>query len=313
MTSGTYDSLFLREALAGLGAEPKRLPSKYFYDAQGSELFERITTLPEYYPTRTELGIMESNRQEMAEVVGPRAAVIEYGSGSGLKTRYLLSSLLDPQGYVPVEISRTALDASVRALSEELPSLAVTPVCADYTRPFALPELATRAARRVVYFPGSTIGNFTPSHALEFLALMREQVGPGGGLVIGVDLVKDPATLHAAYNDADGVTAAFNRNVLARLRRELGAEVDPDAFAHYAFFQPEHSRIEMHLMSLQSQEIRIQDHIFSLKHGETILTEFSYKYSVEALQNLAQGAGWTPARVWLDEDELFSVHYLEAR
>jgi len=308
----TTESPFLAEVLQGLDKHPKTLPSKFFYDARGSELFEQITELDEYYPTRTELGILESARDEIAEVLGDRCALVEYGSGSGLKTRLLLESLRDPTGYIPVEISQSALDQSVVALGAQFPRLDVEPVCADYTRPFQLPGLATTSKRRAVFFPGSTIGNFTPEQAIAFMGQMREHVGEGGAVVIGVDLKKDPARLHAAYNDSEGVTAAFNLNVLQRINETLGANFDLEKMAHYALYNPVAGRIEMHLVSLARQELRVGDAQFVLEEGETILTEYSYKYTVKQFGALAAKAGLERVRTWTDPEHLFSVHYLVA-
>ncbi|MEM1348049.1 MAG: L-histidine N(alpha)-methyltransferase, partial [Myxococcota bacterium] len=277
------------------------------------ELFEQITKLEEYYPTRTELSILKDAGGEIAEALGDRCAMVEYGSGSGLKTRLLLEALRDPSGYIPVEISQTALEQSVQALSEQFPRLLVEPVRADYTRTFRLPELATRSRRRAVFFPGSTIGNFTPEQAVVFMSQMREHVGEGGAVVIGVDLKKDPAVLHAAYNDADGVTAEFNRNVLVRINSTLGANFDLKHMSHYAFYEPVHGRIEMHLVSLASQEVRIGDAHFVLEEGETILTEYSYKYTVRQFGALAAKAGLERVKTWTDPEQLFSVHYLVAK
>ncbi len=304
--------VFEREAIAGLKRDPKHLPSKYFYDARGSELFEQITALPEYYPTRTEVEMMERYGAEIADALGPECAVIEYGSGSGLKTRYLLDALDAPAGYIPVEISREALAASVVELTERFPDVDVRAVRADYTRPFDLPHI-DGARRRAVYFPGSTIGNFTPEEAVGFMHLMREHVGAKGAVVIGVDLRKDPAILHDAYNDASGVTAAFNLNLANRLRDQLGATINIDALRHYALYNPVAGRIEMHLVNLVEQVIEIGDEAIPLAEGETILTEYSYKYTLSGFAELADDAGFTSVAQWVDDDRLFSIHYLEVR
>ena len=300
---------FLQEALAGLRERPRRLPSKYFYDARGSELFEQICDLPEYYPTRTELGLMGAHGAEMAEAIGPGALIIEYGSGAGLKTRRLLESLEAPAGYIPVEISDAALEASVVDLTARFPELVVRPMCADYTRPFALPSIEG-ATRRVVYYPGSTIGNFAPEAARDFLALMAEQIGPEGGVLIGVDLRKDPAILHDAYNDSAGITAQFNLNVARRLRDELGADIDLGALRHYAPYDPAEGRIEMHLVNLRRQTFALGEDQITLEAGETILTEYSYKYTVDGFTQLAARAGLAVEQTWVDDGELFSVHCL---
>jgi len=237
------------EVLAGLSGERKTLPCKLFYDQRGSELFDAICELPEYYPTRTELAIMRRHARAMAGVIGPRALLVEYGSGSSLKTRVLLDHLVDPAGYVPIDISCEHLMTAARTLATQYPHLAIKPVCADYTKPFWLPHFEDEApAKTVAYFPGSTIGNFEPADALTFLNSVRETCGPGSGLLIGVDLKKDPHTLHAAYNDADGITADFNLNILRHINQEIGSSFNADAFAHYAFYSPTVGRIEMREM-----------------------------------------------------------------
>jgi dimethylhistidine N-methyltransferase len=301
----------LEDVIAGLSAAPKRLPPKYFYDARGSRLFEDICELPEYYPTRTELAIMRDHADEVVELLGPDCALIEYGSGSGRKTRVLIGKL-HPRVYTPIDISREPLLESADQLAAEFPDLRVIAVCADYSRSFVPPEFDRVAARRrAIYFPGSTIGNFTGGEALEFLRNARHLAGPGGAMVVGVDLEKDPAILHAAYNDARGVTAAFNLNLLQRINRELGADFDLDAFRHRAFYNAAEGRIEMHLASVKDQQVTVAGRVFSFARDETIHTENSYKYSVEAFQLLARRAGFSPAAHWVDERRWFSVHYLE--
>ena len=307
----TSDTLF-EDFVAGFQQRPKRLPSKYFYDAEGSRLFDAICELPEYYPTRTEIGIMATYRQEIAQAIGPEAVIVEYGSGSGEKTRHLLSSLERPRAYIPVEISQTALGASVARLREAFPGMHIDSVCADYTQPVELPEIARQPdQRRVVYFPGSTIGNFPSSQAREFLHMMREQVGRQGSVLIGIDLRKDPAILHAAYNDAAGVTAKFNKNIVARINRELGTAIDLEALHHYAPYNPVEGRIEMYLYSDEDQVIQLGDHELLWAAGESVLTEYSNKYKVSEFAQLARGAGLELKRVWTDEDKLFGVLYLE--
>ncbi len=296
------------EVIAGLRSRPARLPSKYFYDARGSELFEAITGLDEYYPTRTEISIFKRCGDQIALAVGPDRQIVEYGSGSGLKTRLLLQKLENPRSYVPVEISGEFLLASAEKLREEFPGLTVEPVHADYTRPLELPS---DGGSRVVFFPGSTIGNFTVVEAQKFLAQIAEQVGEGGGLLIGVDLKKDPAVLHAAYNDARGITAAFNRNILYHLNRELDADFDPDQFYHYAFYNPVEGRIEMHLVSSRRQTVRLDDEVFEFADGETILTEYSYKYAPEEFDALAARAGLERVNLWADDQRPFGVFYYE--
>ncbi|GIV62592.1 MAG: dimethylhistidine N-methyltransferase [Rhodothermaceae bacterium] len=301
------------EVLDGLRQPQKTLPSKYFYDERGSLLFDEITRLPEYYLTRTELAIMTRYVAEMAACLGPRCLLVEYGSGSSLKTRILLDHLPDVAAYVPVDISRAHLEAAAARLAEEYPDLRILPVCADYTASFELPDPGVPFHRVAVYFPGSTIGNFTPEEARAFLERIAGVAGPGGGLLIGVDLRKDPVVIEPAYNDARGVTAAFNRNILVHLNRLLGTGFDPEAFAHRAFFNEDESRIEMHLVSLKDQCVRLDGETIPIRRGETILTEYSYKYTPEAFATLAESAGFRVERVWTDEARYFSVQYLSVR
>ena len=302
---------FLDEVREGLGQPQKALPPKFFYDAQGSQLFDEITELPEYYLTRTEIGIMQRYVGEMVERIGPRCLLVEYGSGSSLKTRILLDHLPAPAGYVPIDISREHLLQSAATLAAAYPGLRVIPVCADYTTAFHLPDLDD--ARTVVYFPGSTIGNFEPDQARAFLGRIAAFVGPGGGLLIGVDLKKDVAVVEAAYNDAQGVTEAFNKNMLARINRELGGTFDLDRFAHRAFYNAERGCIEMHLVSLDNQCVRIGALQIPFQQHETILTEYSYKYSLDDFAALAAAASFDVEQVWTDERQLFSVQDLIAR
>jgi len=295
---------------AGLGSRPKSLPSKFFYDATGARLFEEICELPEYYPTRTETALLASRAGDIATVIGPGAALIEFGAGAARKVRLLLDALARPAAFLPIDISGEHLREAAAALAQDYPTLAVLPVAADYTQPFLLPRLPA-GARRIGFFPGSTIGNFTPAEARQFLrstALLLK----GGGLLVGVDLVKDPAILHAAYNDAAGVTAAFNLNLLARANRELGTDFDLAGFRHYAFFNPQASRVEMHLVSVRAQRVRFGVQQFDFAEGESIHTENSCKYTVASFQALAGAAGFRPAAVWCDPDRLFSLHWLEA-
>jgi len=304
-------SEFLRDVVTGLQQPQKEIPCKYFYDKRGSELFDQICELPEYYPTRTEIGIMHSSGAQMAERAGPGRLVVEFGSGSSLKTRVLLNHLEEPAGYVPIDISCEQLEVSVSALRQEYPDLDVHPLCADYTEPFDLPPEADAGRGPLVYFPGSTIGNFSPDAAVDFLKRTAELVGPGGGALIGVDLKKDQKQLERAYDDAQGVTAEFNRNVLHRMKRELDAELQTDAFEHRAIYNEKYGRIEMHLVSLRDQDIRLAgEHTFRIEEGETIRTECSYKYHVEEFAGLANAAGLIVEDVWTDPDQLFSVQYL---
>jgi dimethylhistidine N-methyltransferase len=301
---------FLRDVLHGLSQPNKRLPCKYFYDDIGGQLFERICDLEEYYPTRCELAILERHAADMAERMGAGIALIEYGSGSSRKTRLLLDQLRQPAAYCPVDINGEQLRQTCRSLTRLYPTLPVHPIETDFTRPFTLPALPRPPARRVVYFSGSTIGNFERPAARELLRNIAALCGPGGGLLIAVDLKKDPRILHAAYNDRLGVTAAFNVNLLARINRELGADFDPEGYHHYAFYNPEPGRIEMHLLSRTSQTVHVGDAGFTFANGESICTEYSYKYSREDFQRLADDAGLQVRAVWLDERELFSVQYL---
>jgi len=300
---------FRADVLRGLRATPKELPCKYFYDDAGSALFEKITDLEEYYLTRTEAGIMQRHAPEMTDLFGPRCLLIEYGSGSSAKTRYLLDNLLDPVGYVPVDVSRDFLNNSAETLAEEYPQLDILPVCADFCQLLKLPEIAKFAERRVVYFPGSTIGNFNPGETLALLRRTAELCGPGGGLLLGADLRKDQGVLEAAYNDAAGITAAFNRNIMDRINRELNGDFVPRQFDHRAFYNAKEGRIEMHLISRQAQQARVDGDKFTFFQGESIRTECSYKFNLEYLNALAKAAGFTSKRVWMDERKYFSVIY----
>ncbi len=300
---------FLRDVLAGLSRPDKHLPCKYFYDERGSQLFELICELPEYYPTRCELAILEAHAGAMADCLGPGLVLVEYGSGSSRKTRLLLDRLARPRAYVPVDISREHLLASARRLAADYPTLAVVPLCSDFTQSFRLPASVPAAGRRAVYFSGSTIGNFGPTEAVALLRRIAELVGPGGGLLIGADLKKDRAILEPAYDDAQGVTAAFNLNLLARINRELAGDFVLDRFRHRAFYNEPHGRIEMHLVSLEAQTVRVADQSFRLARDETICTEYSHKYSLADFAELARAAGLQVHAVWTDPAGLFSVQY----
>lgn len=301
---------FRADVLAGLSRPRKRLPAKYFYDAAGSRLFDRICELPEYYPTRTELGILKRYAPEMAGWCGPGCLLIELGAGSLTKVRFLLDHLEKPAGYVPVDVSAEHLRAAAKALAADYPSLPVRPVVADFTAAFPLPAIPAR--RRVVYFPGSTIGNFDPAEADTLLRRVAGLVGPGGGLVLGVDLRKPVEVLEPAYNDAAGVTAAFNRNLLARINRELGGDFDLDAFRHHAFYNAERSRVEMHLVSERRQRVRVGPAAFDFRPGETIHTENSHKYDVRELAERAATCGLRLDATWTDELSYFAVLGLTA-
>ncbi len=301
---------FRADVRAGLTRRQKRLSAKYFYDAAGSRLFDRITELNEYYPTRTELGIMRQHAPDMAERCGPRCLLIELGAGSLTKVRLLLDRLDRPAGFVPVDVSGEHLEDAAHELRDDYPDLDVFPVCADFTADFHMPARA--AARRVVYFPGSTLGNFDPADADELLRKVAHLVGPGGGLLLGVDLRKDPAVLEAAYNDRSGVTAAFNRNLLVRINAELGADFDPARFRHRAFYNPVRSRIEMHLVSTVDQTVHLDDAEIRFRRGESIHTENSYKYDVGELGARAADCGFRTDAVWTDAKRYFAVLFLTA-
>jgi len=299
---------FLGDVLAGLARPQKTLPPKYFYDLRGCELFEKICVLPEYYPTRTELAIMREHTGAMAKFLGPDCQLIEFGSGSSTKTRILIEQLRPPL-YVPIDIAGEAIRAAATGLAHAFPWLNITGVCADYTRPLTLPEfVGVPIRRKAVFFPGSTIGNFTPREAIEFLRLARRMVGPGGALLIGVDLKKDKQALAAAYDDAAGVTAAFNLNLLARINRELGGDFQLRRFRHKAFYDEAKGWIEMHIESLASQFVHVGGERFRFSAGETIHTEISCKYGIEEFQTVARRAGFAPEQTWIDADKLFSVH-----
>ncbi|ABD87159.1 L-histidine N(alpha)-methyltransferase [Rhodopseudomonas palustris] len=303
-------SAFAQDAIEGLSSHPKRLSPKYFYDAEGSALFEQITGLPEYYPTRTELGILRDRATEIGAMIPQGAALVEFGAGSTAKVRTLLPDCA-LGAYVPVDISGDFLNAQAAALRQDFPELAVYPVTADFTAPFALPH-TVRELPKVGFFPGSTIGNFEPFEACGFLRSARAILGAEATLLIGVDLEKDDRVLSAAYNDAAGVTAKFNLNVLARINRELDGDFELSAFVHRAIYNRERHRIEMHLISRTAQTAHLLGHSITFRAGETIHTESSYKYSVERFNALARGAGWTPRALWTDADGMFSVHALAA-
>jgi dimethylhistidine N-methyltransferase len=299
---------FLREVLDGLRRPHKQLPCKYFYDARGAELFEQICALDEYYLTRCELAILDRHAAEMTRHIGSAATLIEYGSGSGRKTLLLLDHLDRPAAYLPVDINSENLTAFGGQLAERYPALKVVPVCADFTKSFDVPAIPD-SARRVVYFSGSTIGNFGPAEAVPLLAHIARLVGPGGGLLIAADLKKDRQVLEAAYDDARGVTAAFNLNLLARINRELGADFNLQGFRHRALFNEPESRIEMHLVSLANQTVHVGGEVIAFREGETIHTENSYKYTLPGFADLARQAGFRVDQVWTDERGLFSVQY----
>jgi len=298
---------FAADVIAGLSAKPKYLPPKYFYDLAGSALFERITRLPEYYPTRSELGILEKHAPAIASLFPPGCALLEFGAGASTKARIVLRAAASVEAYVPIDISGDFLQQDAARLRRDFPHLAIHPVVADFTT-MVEPPLETAAKPRAGFFPGSTIGNFEPHEAAGFLRRAGRILGPGAVFIVGVDLTKAPDILYRAYNDAEGVTAKFNLNLLARINRELGANFDLEAFEHHAFYNAERSRIEMHLASTKRQKVRICDTTIDFRAGETIHTENSYKYSIQSFQALAHGSGWSPLNAWTDG--LFSVHAL---
>jgi dimethylhistidine N-methyltransferase len=299
-------SAFAADAIAGLRADPKRLPAKYFYDSAGSRLFDRITRLTEYYPTRTELGILREHAADIAALLPANGAVVEFGSGANTKASILLRAAPHVVAYVPVDICTDMLRQEADALRRAFPQLNVLPVDADFCHPFDLPaEVATLP--RAGFFPGSTIGNLEPHEASTFLRNARHILGPGAVFVIGVDLVKDRAVLNAAYNDEEGVTAEFNLNLLLRINRELGANFNLSSFEHHAFFNRERSRIEMHLASIKRQKVKLLGETIEFRAGETIHTENSYKYTQNSFQALARGSGWNVRAVWTDPQRYFAV------
>jgi dimethylhistidine N-methyltransferase len=299
----------LDEILDGLSQPEKMISPKYFYDERGSQLFDRITHLPEYYPTETELGIMRNNIDEIAELIGPQASLIEFGSGSGRKTRVLLEHLHDLAAYVPVDISEDHLLEAAQQRQAEFPHIEVLPVVADFTQPFALPDPKVPPLRNIVYFPGSTIGNFTHDAAGELLQTMHAEAGKHGAMLIGVDLQKDPAIIEEAYNDSAGVTAEFNLNMLRHLNREFGTDFRLDAFAHRADYNRDEGRIELRLVSAAAQTVTVGDESIRVDAGEAILTEYSHKYTLDGFAAMAKRAGFSTQRVWTDSEQLFSVQY----
>jgi len=300
---------FLAQAVAGLSSSPRTLPSKFFYDERGSDLFQKICELPEYYVTRVETEILRRYTPEMAASIGEKAEIVGFGTGAGIKTRMLLERLDNPIAYVPVDISRQRLTDSAEALSREMPTLEVLPVCADYMQSIELPIPTQTPEHIAVFFPGSTIGNMEPHVAQEFLARVAKLCGHSGGLIIGVDLQKSREILEPAYNDSAGVTAEFNLNLLVRANRELGANFDLTQWRHRAIYNQNESRIEMHLLSERPQTIHLGDRKFEFERGEKIITEFSYKHTVEGFTALAGSVGFRIARVWTDPQKFFAVFH----
>lgn len=303
------ESEFYTEVISGLTIENKYLPSKYFYDKKGSALFEQICKLDEYYPTDSEVSIMESKIEEIADVIESHVQLIELGSGSSMKTRILLENCTDLAMYVPVDISGAFLQKVAKKLSDDYPDLTIHPVAADYTTPFKIPE-SKIVKKKVVYFPGSTIGNFTSQRASAFLNTVGENLTPGDGLLVGVDQKKDVGILEAAYNDSKGITAEFNKNILTRINREAGANFDLEQFRHRAFYNAAEGRVEMHLESLTAHDVQINGTRISFEEGETIHTENSHKYTVDEFEKIA-GDNFRRVKTWTDERDYFSVHYFE--
>jgi dimethylhistidine N-methyltransferase len=301
---------FLAELLRGLSQSPKSIAAKFFYDEMGSQLFDEICSLDEYYPTRTEMSILREKAAEICALIGPDCRLVELGSGSSAKTRILLDHLQTPAAYVPVDIALEQLLQSSARLALLYPELCITPVCADFTTAFTLPETPGPVRRTVAFFPGSTIGNLEPAEAEDFFRKISFLCGAEGGLLIGVDLKKDRLTLERAYNDALGVTARFNLNLLTRINRSFGAGIRQDKFQHHAFYNEKFGRIEMHLVSLVEQKIQLNGATFFFQEGEHIVTEHSYKYSLDEFAKLAKRSGWAVKGLWTDAANLFSVHYL---
>ena len=302
---------FAMDMLAALSGRPKTIAPKYFYDVAGSRLFDQICELPEYYPTRTETALLRERAAEIARHIGPQADLVEFGAGSMTKVRLLLDAMDKPARYLPIDISGDYLAEAAKGLRAQYPQLKVEPLTADYGQGLTLPASPAGTRQRVGFFPGSTIGNYTPGEAVEFFR-MAAGVLRGGALLVGADLIKEPSALHAAYSDAQGVTAAFNLNLLARANTELGADFDLAQFAHSAFYNAPLQRIEMHLMSRVHQQVRLCGQTFSFEEGETLHTENSYKFTIDGLRALAIKAGFTPGPVWTDANQLFSVHWLVA-
>ncbi len=306
----TEEKELLAEIIDGLNQPQKKLPSKLFYDEKGSQLFDQICRLDEYYLTRTEMMILKNNVEEIVECFEDNSVFIEYGSGSSLKSRILLKNIKNISGYVPIDISTEHLQSTADSLNERYPDLDIYPVAADYTKTIEIPKIKKPVNRRTGFFPGSTLGNFLPDEAREFLKVVAGELGKNGGFVIGIDLKKDKKILEAAYNDAKGVTAEFNFNLLHRLNNEFGFNFDAESFKHHAPFNEEKSRIEMHLVSLCDQTVKSNDEEFHFKKWETILTEYSHKYSIEAFEKIIEGY-FKIKRIWTDENDYFAVMFLE--
>ncbi len=304
---------FLQEVLADLGKIQKEISAKYFYDERGSALFDQISGLEEYYLTRTEIGLLEKHRAEIAAALGQNCLLVEYGSGSSRKTSILLEALQTPLAYMPIDICKEYLLPSSSRIAASHENLEVVAICADYMQLTTLPQGGKfQNTKKVIFFPGSTIGNCKPMEAIRLLKNALKLVGPGGGMLVGVDLKKDITILHAAYNDSRGITAEFNLNMLSRINNELDADFCLADFRHHAFYNKEHGRIEMHLVSLKQQTASVNDVPIYFSEGESIHTENSYKYTLEEFRSMAAAAGFKAAQVWVDEQQLFSLHYLSA-
>lgn len=301
---------FATDVIAGLSEEQKTIPCKYLYDQRGSQLFDAICETPEYYPTRTEIALLEEHAEEISDLMGAGAHLIEFGSGSSIKVRIILDAAPALASYVPVDISRDHLMHAASLVSKDYPNLNVLPVAADFTRPFSLPE-SINTGRKIGFFPGSTIGNFATDEAAAFLSNAARLVKLGGGLLIGADLIKDPKILNAAYNDKGGVTSKFSLNLLRRINREIGGNFDAARFRHQAQYNPNTERVEIFIESRDEQTVRVNGSTFEFGAGERIHTEYSHKYNVDGFQDLARKAGFAPRKVWVDAENLFSVHYLE--
>jgi dimethylhistidine N-methyltransferase len=310
-TRSFADPAFRADVIDGLTRRPRAIPARWFYDHRGSELFEAITELPEYYPTRTETALLRSVAEEIADRVGRGRAMVEFGSGSSTKTPIVLQAL-DPSAYVPIDISGDFLRESSRALSERFPGLPVFPVEADFLKPIALPQ-QVRAAPKLGFFPGSTIGNMIPLSSTDLLRAMRTSLGQGAMLLIGMDRIKDTGVLERAYDDAAGVTAQFNLNLLERINRELDGTIPVEAFRHRAIWNDDRARIEMHLEAVRDVRFMVEDRPFEMAAGETIHTENSHKYGPRDARLLLRSGGWTPIAEWTDPDDQFALYLAEAQ
>jgi len=305
---------FLADVLHGLGQKKKTLPCKYFYDEKGSLLFEAICDTPEYYITRTEISILQHNMEQIADLVGPSCDILEFGAGAGVKIQLLLDGLKAPRSYIPIDISMEILEDSAQKLAQRFPHVDIVPIVGDYHKDIELPEgfLKQTPHKKLVFFPGSTISNFTPAEALGFLTRIRKLLTKGDALLIGVDCIKPTHLLNAAYNDKAGITAAFNLNLLDRIANTFDTNLASKYFLHHAYFNSQHSRIEMHLVSKRDQIVRIEHEAIQFARGETIHTENSYKYSLHRFKSMAEDAAFETRSVWQDDDKLFSLHYLTA-